>query len=74
MLNVGTEYRKGILFVRLKGHLNKDTIKKLDLQDHIVTSNDVQEVFRKYYKIDIAKKENVKFGEELDKKYYIEEE
>ncbi|MBP3464296.1 MAG: CYTH domain-containing protein [Clostridia bacterium] len=52
----------------------KDTIKKLDLQDHIVTSNDVQEVFRKYYKIDIAKKENVKFGEELDKKYYIEEE
>ena len=24
MLNVGTEFRKGILFVRLKGHLNKD--------------------------------------------------
>ena len=29
MLNVGTEFRKGILFVRLKGHLNKDTINKL---------------------------------------------
>lgn len=28
MLNVGTEFRKGILFVRLKGHLNKDTINK----------------------------------------------
>ena len=28
MLNVGTEFRKGILFVRLKGHLNKDTIDK----------------------------------------------
>ena len=30
MLNVGTEFRKGILFVRLKGHLNKDTINKLN--------------------------------------------
>ena len=30
MLNVGTEFRKGILFVRLKGHLNKDTIEKLN--------------------------------------------
>ena len=28
MLNVGTEFRKGILFVRLRGHLNKDTINK----------------------------------------------
>ncbi len=30
MLNVGTEFRKGILFVRLKGHLNKDTVYKLN--------------------------------------------
>ena len=30
MLNVITEYRKGILFVRLKGHLNKDTVYKLN--------------------------------------------
>ena len=30
MLNVGTEFRKGILFVRLKGHLNKNTIDKLN--------------------------------------------
>ena len=30
MLNVGTEFREGILFVRLKGDLNKDTIYKLN--------------------------------------------
>ena len=30
MLNVGTEYRKGILFVRLRGNLTKDTIYKLN--------------------------------------------
>ena len=30
MLNVGTEFRKGILFVRLRGHLNKDTVDKLN--------------------------------------------
>ena len=30
MLTVTTEFRKGILFVRLKGHLNKDTIGKLN--------------------------------------------
>jgi len=52
----------------------KNTIKELDLENHTVTTNDVQEVFRKYYKIDIAKKEHVRFGETLDKKYYIEEE
>ena len=30
MLNVGTEFRKGIFFVRLKGDLNKDTVYKLN--------------------------------------------
>ena len=30
MLNVGTEFRRGILFVRLRGHLNKDTVSKLN--------------------------------------------
>lgn len=30
MLTVITEFRKGILFVRLKGHLTKDTIGKLN--------------------------------------------
>ena len=30
MLSVGTEFRKGIFFVRLKGDLNKNTIYKLN--------------------------------------------
>lgn len=30
MLNVATEFREGILFVRLRGHLNKETIYKLN--------------------------------------------
>lgn len=49
-------------------------INKLGLEDRKITSIDVQGVFKKFYKIDIAKKEEVKFGEILDKKYYIEEE
>ena len=49
-------------------------INKLELKDGKVTSIDVQGIFKKFYNIDIAKKEEVKFGEVLDKKYYIEEE
>lgn len=30
MLTINTEYRKGIMFVRLRGELTKDTVKKLD--------------------------------------------
>ncbi len=30
MLTVGTEFRKGILFVRLKGDLNKENVDKLN--------------------------------------------
>ena len=52
----------------------KNMINKLELNNKEVTSIDVQEVFKKFYKIDIAKKQEVKFGEVLDKKYYIEEE
>lgn len=52
----------------------KNMINKLGLENKKVTSIDVQGVFKKFYKIDIAKKEEVKFGEVLDKKYYIEEE
>lgn len=61
-------------YVEIEGKSTEDvlnTINKLDLNGYEVTSIDVQDVFRKYYKIDIAKKEKVKFGEELDKKYYI---
>ena len=32
MLKIILEYRKGILFVRLNGELDKDTVKKLDRQ------------------------------------------
>lgn len=30
MLTINTEFRKGIMFVRLKGELTKDTVNKLD--------------------------------------------
>ena len=62
-------------YVEIEGKSTEDvlnTINKLDLNNYEVTSIDVQDVFRKYYKIDIAKKEEVKFGEKLDKKYYID--
>ena len=45
MLNVGTEFRKGILFVRLKGHLNKDTINKLNKKvTNIVKENGIRNI------------------------------
>lgn len=45
MLNVGTEFRKGILFVRLKGHLNKDTIDKLNKRvTNIVKENGIRNI------------------------------
>lgn len=45
MLNVGTEFRKGILFVRLKGHLNKNTIYKLNKRvTKIVEDNGIRNV------------------------------
>lgn len=45
MLNVGTEFRKGILFVRLKGHLNKDTISKLNKRvTNVVKTNGIRNI------------------------------
>ena len=45
MLNVGTEFRKGILFVRLKGHLNKDTVYKLNKKvTNIVKENGIRNI------------------------------
>ena len=45
MLNVGTEFRKGILFVRLKGHLNKDTVNKLNKRvTKIVKANGIRNI------------------------------
>ena len=45
MLTVGTEFRKGILFVRLKGHLNKDTIGKLNKRvTKVVKDNKIRNI------------------------------
>ena len=45
MLNVGTEFRKGIFFVRLRGHLNKDTIGKLNKRvTNIVKNNGIRNI------------------------------
>ena len=45
MLNVGTEFRKGILFVRLKGHINKNTIYKLNKRvTKIVKENGIRNI------------------------------
>ena len=61
-------------YVEIEGKSTEDVtnmIDKLNLSKKQVTSIDVQEVFKKYYNIDIAKVEEVKFGEKLDKKFYI---
>ena len=45
MLNVTTEFREGILFVRLKGHLNKETIYKLNKKvTNVVKNNGIRNV------------------------------
>jgi len=45
MLNVGTEFRKGILFVRLRGHLNKDTIKKFNKRvTNVIKENGIRKI------------------------------
>ena len=49
----------------------KDMVKLLEVDENKITSIDVQGVFKTFYNIDIAEVPVVKFGEELDKKYYI---
>ena len=49
----------------------KEMIKLLEVDESKITSIDVQGVFKEYYNIDIAAVPVVKFGDELDKKYYI---
>ncbi|MDO4963620.1 MAG: STAS domain-containing protein [bacterium] len=45
MLNVGTEFREGILFVRLRGHLNKDTIEKMNKRvTRVVKDNGIRNI------------------------------
>ena len=48
-----------------------DTIKTLGLADKIITSLDVQGVFKEFYKIDIEKVPEMRFELELDEKYRI---
>lgn len=64
-------------YVEIEGKSTEDVknmINKLELDNNKITSIDVRGVFKKFYKIDIAKKKEVKFDEVLDKKYYIKEE
>lgn len=71
MLNVGTEFRKGILFVRLRGHLNKDTISKLNKKvTSIVKNNGIRNVvfnFTNLKSIDIKGINTIFYNYELCK-------
>lgn len=61
-------------YVEIEGKSTEEVenmIKKLGLEDNIVTSLDVQGVFREYYKIDIAFMPEITFGTKLDEKYII---
>ena len=72
MLNVGTEFRKGILFVRLKGHLNKDTIDKLNKRvTKVVKENGIRNVvfnFTNLKSIDVKGINAIFYNYELCKK------
>ena len=71
MLNVGTEFRKGILFVRLKGHLNKDTINKLNKRvTKVVKDNGIRNIvfnFANLKSIDIKGINTIFYNYELCK-------
>ena len=71
MLNVGTEFRRGILFVRLKGHLNKDTINKLNKKvTNVVKENGIRNIvfnFKDLKSIDIKGINTIFYNYELCK-------
>ena len=71
MLNVGTEFRKGILFVRLRGHLNKDTVNKLNKRvTKIVKDNGIRNIvfnFSNLKSIDIKGINTIFYNYELCK-------
>ncbi len=71
MLNVGTEFRGGILFVRLRGHLNKDTINKLNKRvTNIVKQNGIRNMvfnFTNLKSIDIKGINTIFYNYELCK-------
>lgn len=72
MLNVGTEFRKGILFVRLKGDLNKNTIYKLNKRvTSVVKESGIRNIvfnFEKLKSIDIKGINTIFYNYELCKK------
>lgn len=72
MLNVGTEFRKGILFVRLRGHLNKDTINKLNKRvTNVVKENGIRNIvfnFTNLKSIDMKGINTIFYNYELCKK------
>lgn len=72
MLNVITEFRKGILFVRLRGDLNKNTISKLNKKvTNIVKRNGIHNVvfnFSNLKSIDIKGINAIFYNYELCKK------
>ena len=71
MLNVGTEFRKGILFVRLKGHLNKNTINKLNKRvTKVVKDNGIRNIvfnFSNLKSIDLKGINTIFYNHELCK-------
>ena len=71
MLSIKTEFRKGILFVRLKGHLNKDTIDKLNKKvTNIVKINGIRNIvfnFSNLKSIDIKGINTIFYNYELCK-------
>jgi len=45
MLNINLEFHKGILFVRLEGNLNKDTVKKLESEvTNLIKENGIRNI------------------------------
>lgn len=71
MLNVGTEFRRGILFVRLRGHLNKDNINKLNKKvTNVVKQNGIRHIvfnFSNLKSIDIKGINTIFYNYELCK-------
>ena len=73
MLIVGTEFRKGILFVRLKGDLNKDTVYKLNSKvTQVVKESGIRNIvfnFSKLKSIDIKGINSIFYNYELCKNH-----
>ena len=66
MLKIDCEYKKGILFVRLMGSLNKSTIKNMELVDNMIVKAGI-----KYLLINLEKLTIINYCEiaKLIKKY-----